>query len=67
MTMKPPDSSPAALDRRSVDLRFLDPALPVEERVQVLVTQMTLREKIAQLLHSAPLIPRFNVHKEIIQ
>jgi beta-glucosidase len=50
-----------------VDLRFLDPALPVEERVQILVTQMTLREKIAQLLHSAPPIPRFNVHKKIIQ
>ena len=59
--MKPLDSSHATLDRRSVDLRFLDPALPVEERVQVLVVQMTLREKIAQLLHSAPPIPRLHV------
>ncbi|MFA5206294.1 MAG: glycoside hydrolase family 3 N-terminal domain-containing protein [Lentisphaeria bacterium] len=44
-----------------VDTRFLDPARPVAERVQILVGQMTLREKIAQLLHTAPPIPRLHV------
>lgn len=43
------------------DTRFLDPALPLAERVQSLVGQMTLREKIAQLLHAAPPIPRLHV------
>ncbi|MEI8078975.1 MAG: glycoside hydrolase family 3 N-terminal domain-containing protein, partial [bacterium] len=45
----------------SVDLRFLDPALPLVERVQLLVGQLTLREKIAQLLHAAPPVPRLHV------
>jgi len=45
----------------AVDIRFLDPALPMAERVRILVSQMTLREKIAQLLHAAPPIPRLHV------
>ena len=43
------------------DLSFLNPSLPLAQRVDGLVSQMTLREKIAQLLHSAPPIPRLKV------
>ena len=43
------------------DLSFLNPSLPLAQRVDGLVSQMTLREKIAQLLHAAPPIPRLKV------
>lgn len=48
-------------DSPGPDLAFLDPALPLEERVERLVAQMTLREKIAQLQHTAPPIPRLKI------
>jgi len=38
-----------------------DTSLSVEERVESLVSQMTLREKIAQTMHAAPPIPRLGV------
>ena len=44
-----------------VDQKHLDSRLPLQERVDALVAQMTLREKIAQMLHSAPPIPRLSV------
>jgi beta-glucosidase len=40
---------------------WYDSALPIEERVERLVAAMTLREKIAQMLHQAPPIPRLGV------
>lgn len=45
----------------TIDHRYLNSALPVKERARLLVSQMTLREKIAQMLHQAPPIPRLNV------
>ena len=49
------------MDRTHLNKRFLNTALPVAERVEILVSQMTLREKIAQMLHQAPPIPRLDV------
>ena len=49
------------MDRSHLDKRYLDPSLPVTERVELLISQMTLREKIAQMLHKAPPIPRLDV------
>ncbi len=40
---------------------FLDPMLPLEERVDLLISQMTLHEKTAQLVFTSPAIPRLNV------
>mgnify|MGYP000064843839 FL=1 len=40
---------------------FLDPTLPFDERVDILVDQMTLQEKTDQLLYTAPAIERLQV------
>lgn len=42
-------------------LKYLNPDLPVEERVNDLISQMTQEEKISQLVHTAPAIPRLQV------
>ncbi len=41
--------------------RHLDARLPVAERVASLISQMTLREKISQMLNAAPPIPRLGI------
>jgi beta-glucosidase len=40
---------------------FLNPSLPLEERVNDLVSRMTLQEKADQLLYTAPAIPRLGI------
>ncbi len=40
---------------------YLDPSLPVEKRVEDLVSRMTLEEKVRQMQHTAPAIPRLGV------
>lgn len=40
---------------------FMNPGLPVEARVDDLVSRMTLDEKVAQMLYNAPSIPRLGV------
>jgi len=40
---------------------FQNPSLPIEERVNDLVSRMTLQEKADQLLYTAPAIPRLGV------
>jgi beta-glucosidase len=40
---------------------FRDPALPIERRVDDLVSRMTLEEKVAQLIDRARPIPRLDV------
>jgi beta-glucosidase len=40
---------------------FLDPDCPLDERVRDLVSRLTLPEKIAQMLHEAPAIPRLGI------
>ena len=42
-------------------LPFRDPSLSVEERVNDLVSRMTLQEKADQLLYTAPAIPRLGI------
>ncbi|MDH6306930.1 beta-glucosidase [Parabacteroides sp. PF5-5] len=41
--------------------KFLDPDLPIDERVNNLVGQMTLEEKISQMINTAPAIERLGV------
>ncbi|MBI5009881.1 MAG: fibronectin type III-like domain-contianing protein [Bacteroidia bacterium] len=40
---------------------FQNPSLPIEERVNDLISRMTLQEKADQLLYTAPAIPRLGV------
>jgi len=40
---------------------FQDPKLSFEERVNDLVSQLTLEEKVAQMLNTAPAIPRLGI------
>src|SRR3972149_541829 len=42
---------------------YLDPSLPVEQRVNDLVSRMTLEEKISQMRDHAAAIPRLGVPK----
>lgn len=52
---------PVNMSETVIDNRYLDTTLAFKERAKILVSQMTLREKIAQMLHQAPPIPRLNV------
>jgi beta-glucosidase len=40
---------------------FRNPALPIEERVNDLVSRLTLEEKISQMVHTAAAIPRLGI------
>ncbi len=40
---------------------FRDPSLPIEQRVNDLVSRLTLEEKVAQTLDRAPAIPRLDI------
>ncbi len=40
---------------------YRDPSLPIEQRVEDLVSRMTLQEKVLQMQHTAPAIPRLGV------
>ena len=42
---------------------YLDPELPLDERVDDLVGRMTLEEKVSQTLNAAPAIPRLGIPK----
>ncbi len=42
---------------------YLDPSKPLQERVEDLVSQMTLEEKVSQLLNDAISIERLNIPK----
>lgn len=46
---------------QDVDFSFMDKDLPIEERVEILVSQMTLEEKIGQLMSAAPAVERLKV------
>lgn len=41
--------------------RYLDPTLPVEQRVADLVARMTLEEKVSQMVHGAAAIPQLGI------
>jgi len=40
---------------------YLDPSLPLDQRVNDLVSRMTLEEKVSQMQDIAPAIPRLNI------
>ncbi len=48
---KPAEKTPA----------YRDPSLPIEQRVNDLISKMTLQEKSLQMQHTAPAIPRLGV------
>jgi beta-glucosidase len=51
-------------DKKTDDLPglpFMNPDLPVEQRVDDLVGRMTLEEKIGQMMNAAPAIPRLGI------
>lgn len=45
----------------SYKFKFQNPNLPLEERVNDLISQMTLEEKISQMIDAAPAIPRLGI------
>jgi beta-glucosidase len=63
--MPPAFSQPAAdpqnLPTAVSALPFRDPSLPIAARVDDLVSRMTLEEKVPQMLHAAPAIPRLGI------
>src|ERR671932_1101785 len=40
---------------------YLDPSLPIDGRVDDLVSRMTLEEKVSQMMNAAPAIPRLGI------
>ena len=56
-------SSPirAQVPQANVRAPYLDPNLPIERRVDDLVSRMTLEEKVSQMMNAAPAIPRLGV------
>jgi len=53
-----PEGRPAVVP---VDAPYNNPALPIAQRVDDLVSRMTLEEKVLQMQHTAPAIPRLGV------
>ncbi|NJB83519.1 glycoside hydrolase family 3 C-terminal domain-containing protein [Wenyingzhuangia aestuarii] len=51
----------ATINAQNVDFSFENTELSIDKRVEILVSQMTLEEKIEQLRNGAPAIPRLNV------
>jgi len=52
-----------AQDQSPQSLPYMNPALPVDERVKDLVSRMTLEEKVQQMRDHSPAIPRLGVPK----
>jgi len=46
---------------KRVDVAFLNPALSFEQRADLLLAQMTLEEKVSQLVNDAKAIPRLHI------
>ena len=40
---------------------YLDPIVPVETRIDDLISKLTLEEKVSQMLFNSPAIPRLNI------
>ncbi|MBV9925629.1 MAG: glycoside hydrolase family 3 C-terminal domain-containing protein [Acidobacteria bacterium] len=56
-------ASPLRAQQPQPDARapYLNPALPLRQRVDDLVSRMTLEEKVSQMMNAAPAIPRLGV------
>ncbi|WPR71122.1 glycoside hydrolase family 3 C-terminal domain-containing protein [Flavobacterium sp. NG2] len=46
---------------QEVNFKFQDASLSIDERVEILVSQMTVEEQMGQLRNNAPAIPRLNI------
>jgi beta-glucosidase len=55
----PPSSDNSS--RVLANVPFRDPSLPIAERVDDLVSRMTLEEKVEQMMQAAPAIPRLGI------
>ncbi len=62
---KPPEATDKGAEAISCNDKpaYKDPTLPVEKRVDDLISRMTLEEKISQMLNDAPAIERLDVPK----
>jgi beta-glucosidase len=47
--------------KSNIELPYMDPALPFDERVTDLVDRMTLEEKVSQMVHDAQAIERLGI------
>ncbi|HUK30424.1 MAG TPA: glycoside hydrolase family 3 C-terminal domain-containing protein [Candidatus Acidoferrum sp.] len=56
----PPPANVATQEQQSKPT-YLDPNLPIEQRVNDLVSRMTLEEKVSQMQNVAPAIPRLGI------
>lgn len=50
-----------AVEAKDYDFPFQNPALPVEERVEDLISRLTLQEKVQMMKHQSPAIERLGV------
>lgn len=55
------DAFTVSAQQSTVTFPFRNPSLPLEERVNDLLTRMTLQEKADQLLYTAPAIPHLGI------
>jgi beta-glucosidase len=62
-TVSPALAQTPALGPTPTNAPYLDPSLPVEQRVSDLVARMTLEEKISQMADHSAAIPRLSVPK----
>ena len=53
--------SPAIAQAQKEKPKLMNPNLPIQERVNDLVSRMTLDEKISQMIHGAPAIERLGI------
>ena len=49
------------VEKSAPDLSFRNPALPMEQRVEILLRQLTLDEKLAMMEHQNPAIERLGI------
>src|SRR5215469_2186201 len=55
------ESAPQQTNTTGEKAPFRNPSLPIAERVNDLVSRMTLEEKVSQMVHAAPAIPRLGI------
>src|SRR5579864_2137130 len=60
-TFGQPAADPQTPTAAWAGLPFRDPSVPIAARVDDLVSRMTLEEKVPQMLHAAPAIPRLGI------
>ncbi|HEV2381282.1 MAG TPA: glycoside hydrolase family 3 C-terminal domain-containing protein [Terriglobia bacterium] len=59
--IRPIGAQNSAQSSGAASTSYRDPSLPVDRRVSDLVSRMTLEEKVLQMQHTAPAIPRLGI------